>query len=259
MSLLLKSLRLAGSSRFTHATSLGVWIVSDFPLVIWTMTGSMQWKDGLQLAQNCPDYQMTTVFWWLHFIKHVRTSTITIILHWNGGVKMVESQESHVFQVTLQTPTVQPDVMTVWHSPNNFKCFQQLQSQNCFSQQSQLHKHFTFCKCHLSPCQFPVLTSTSEFLLLYKGNNKLPHIIVQRKTNLMHNLFLVHFVNLYMFRAYLGPSSGGTTVCVQKLVLIILFRWLSIVLFGLDNRQSSKKNNKYQFLYTHGCASWWWA
>jgi len=25
----------------------------------------------------------------------------------------------------------------------------------------------------------------------------------------MHNLFLVHFVNLYMFRAYLGPSSEG--------------------------------------------------
>jgi len=29
-----------------------------------------------------------------------------------------------------------------------------------------------------------------------------------------------------MFRAYLGPSSGGTTVCIQQLVLI-LFRWLS--------------------------------
>jgi len=38
----------------------------------------------------------------------------------------------------------------------------------------------------------------------------------------MHNLFLVYFVNLYMFRAYLGPSSGGTTVCVQQLVLIII-------------------------------------
>jgi len=27
----------------------------------------------------------------------------------------------------------------------------------------------------------------------------------------MHNLFLVYFVNLYMFRVYLGPSSGGTS------------------------------------------------
>ena len=36
----------------------------------------------------------------------------------------------------------------------------------------------------------------------------------------MHNLFLVYFVNLsYMFRAYLGQSSGGTTVCIQQLVL----------------------------------------
>ena len=42
-----------------------------------------------------------------------------------------------------------------------------------------------------------------------------------RKTNLMHDLFLVHFVNLYMFRAYLGPSSGGTTVCIQQLVFFL--------------------------------------
>ena len=41
------------------------------------------------------------------------------------------------------------------------------------------------------------------------------------------------------------PIVRGTTVCIQKLVLIILFRWLSVV-------QSSKKNNKYHLLYT-GC------
>jgi len=28
----------------------------------------------------------------------------------------------------------------------------------------------------------------------------------------MHNLFLAYFVNLYMFRAYVGLSSGGSTV-----------------------------------------------
>jgi hypothetical protein len=50
----------------------------------------------------------------------------------------------------------------------------------------------------------------------------------------MHSLFLVYFVNLYMFRAYLGPSSGGTTVFIQHLVLIILFRRLSVVLVGLE-------------------------
>jgi len=48
-------------------------------------------------------------------------------------------------------------------------------------------------------------------------------IIMSRKTNFMHRLFLVYFVNLYMFRAYLVLSSGGTTVRIQQLVLIILF------------------------------------
>ena len=79
--------------------------------------------------------------------------------------------------------------------------------------------------------------------------------IIALKNKLRHNLFLVYSINLYMFRAYLGPSSGGTTVCIQQLVIIILFRWLSVVLVGF----SSKKNNKYQLLYTYGCTSWWWA
>ena len=55
-------------------------------------------------------------------------------------------------------------------------------------------------------------------------------IIVQTKTNLMRNLFLVYFINLYMFRAYLGPSSG---IPIQP------------------GQQSSKKNYKYQLLYTY--------
>jgi len=37
------------------------------------------------------------------------------------------------------------------------------------------------------------------------------------------------------------------------------FRRLSVVLVGLelkeDNRESSKKNNRYQLLYTYGCTS----
>jgi hypothetical protein len=49
----------------------------------------------------------------------------------------------------------------------------------------------------------------------------------------MHNLFLVYFINC-MFQAYLGPSSGGTTICIQQLVLIVLFRWLSVALVGLE-------------------------
>ena len=54
----------------------------------------------------------------------------------------------------------------------------------------------------------------------------------------MRNLFLVYFVNLYMFRAYLGPSLGGTTECIQELVLII---FLDGIQSSQDNRQSSKK------------------
>ena len=82
----------------------------------------------------------------------------------------------------------------------------------------------------------------NEKLISFNGRLKFyvlltvhPDIIASRKTNLMHNLFLVNFVNLYMFRAYLGPSSGGTTRRIQQLVIIILFRWLSVVLVGLDS------------------------
>ena len=50
----------------------------------------------------------------------------------------------------------------------------------------------------------------------------------------MHNLFLVYFINLYMFWAFLGPTSGGTTECIQQLVLLIFFRWLSVVIVGLE-------------------------
>jgi hypothetical protein len=38
----------------------------------------------------------------------------------------------------------------------------------------------------------------------------------------MHNLFLVHFVNLYMLPAYLGPSSGGTTRTTDSLLKRII-------------------------------------
>ena len=64
----------------------------------------------------------------------------------------------------------------------------------------------------------------------------------------MHSLFLVYFISLYMFRLYLCPSSGGTTVCIQILVLIVLldeclFCWLDWNQFqsNQNNRQSSKR------------------
>jgi len=56
-----------------------------------------------------------------------------------------------------------------------------------------------------------------------------------KKSNLMQNFFLVYFVKIYMFRAYLSPSSGGTTICIKQLALIILFRCLSVGLVGLES------------------------
>ena len=46
-------------------------------------------------------------------------------------------------------------------------------------------------------------------------------------TNLVRNLFLVYFINLYMFRATICPSSGETTVCMRHLVLVVLCGKLS--------------------------------
>ena len=57
---------------------------------------------------------------------------------------------------------------------------------------------------------------------LYRGHSVICDLIYLLCLTVSNKL--VDFVNLYMFRAYLGPSSGGTTVCIQQLVLIILLR-----------------------------------
>ena len=51
------------------------------------------------------------------------------------------------------------------------------------------------------------------------------------KANLVHNLFLVYlflsiFINLYVFRGTMCPSSGETTVFMRHLILVILKRWI---------------------------------
>ena len=56
----------------------------------------------------------------------------------------------------------------------------------------------------------------------------------------MHNLFLVYFVSLYMFRAYLGPSSGGKPYVHNIWYLLLFLDWNQS---NQNNRQSSKKNN----------------
>jgi len=68
-------------------------------------------------------------------------------------------------------------------------------------------------------------------------------IPIQRKTNLIYNLSSIYFVkHLYMFRPYLQPIIRWYTVWIQILVFIVLFRYLSVVVAGLqpihDNRHS---------------------
>jgi len=69
------------------------------------------------------------------------------------------------------------------------------------------------------------------------------------------------FINLYMFRATMGPSSGETSVFLRHLILVILCGWLSGMQehMLLHTRQSSTQNNKYQVSQKHRCFSWWWA
>ena len=79
------------------------------------------------------------------------------------------------------------------------------------------------------------------------------------KKNQLHALFIFSIfrqTTSTCFGRIYNPSSGGTTVRIQQLVLISLFRRLSVVLVGLEqfqpnqeNRQSSKKNSRYQLQY----------
>jgi len=73
----------------------------------------------------------------------------------------------------------------------------------------------------------------------------------------MHNLFLVYYVNLYMFRAYLGQLSGGTTVCIQQLVLIILFRITDCCPGWIVPIQPGQQSGftHYQDMWTHSSNS----
>jgi hypothetical protein len=68
---------------------------------------------------------------------------------------------------------------------------------------------------YISAAPIGRISVTRELRSLWKS-------ISVKRNQLMHNLFLVYFVNISMFRAYLGPPSGVTTVCIQQLVLIFL-------------------------------------
>jgi len=95
---------------------------------------------------------------------------------------------------------------------------------------------------------------------LINGNYRVILALVN-KTNFVHNFFLSIFINLYMFRATMCPTSGETTVFMRHLVLVILCGWLSGMQehMVLHTRQSSTQSNKYQVSHKHSCFSWCWA
>jgi hypothetical protein len=70
----------------------------------------------------------------------------------------------------------------------------------------------------------------------------------------MHNLFFVYFFKLYMFRPYLYPSSGGTTVCIQQLVLTVVYIRLYLLMMGVDTAETCRG---WRNTLRISCASSW--
>jgi len=73
------------------------------------------------------------------------------------------------------------------------------------------------------------------------------------------------FINLYMFQATMGRSSGETNVFLRHFELVILCGWLTAMQGGLKlqfhstlhTTQSSTQNNKLKVLQKHICFCWW--
>jgi len=78
----------------------------------------------------------------------------------------------------------------------------------------------------------------SSYILRSVDRSSLYNLV--NETNVLHNLFLVYFVNfiynLYMFRTSPCPSSGAYAPAYQTAI----------------------KNNKYQVSQKYSSSSWWW-
>jgi len=62
-----------------------------------------------------------------------------------------------------------------------------------------------------------------------------------------------------MFRATPCSSSGESTVSVQPLVYVTLYRWPFRVQVGTFCHRSPIQSDIYQMLYWYSWFSWWWA
>ena len=92
----------------------------------------------------------------------------------------------------------------------------------------------TVCIRQLSQLLSPKLMTSSFFtnvniIIQHKNLWREFSFILVNGTNMVHDLFLVYFVNfiynLYMFWTYPGPSRGGTTVFMRHLTFVILYSW----------------------------------
>ena len=104
-------------------------------------------------------------------------------------------------------------------------------------------------------------SSSSQFVVLFHSSSSYlgPYILLNIfLSKISRTFFPTSSSSMFPLHTLLSVLLVSYIV-EQQLVLIIAFRWLSVVQSNEKNTQSSKKNNKYQMLYTYGCTSWWWA
>ena len=93
--------------------------------------------------------------------------------------------------------------------------------------------HLFFVSPNFNNLEELLLTEVRDHCLLKKTSYmQTPKTNCVKKNKFDAQLILCIFRQPLMFRAYLGPSSGGATVCIQQLVFIIPCRRLSVVLVG---------------------------
>jgi hypothetical protein len=77
------------------------------------------------------------------------------------------------------------------------------------------------------------------------------------KANLVHNLFLVYLSSSTYFGDYVPIIRRKD--CVYATFGTRYSMWVTGMQGGMNTRQSSTQNNKYQVSHKHSCFSWWWA
>jgi len=94
------------------------------------------------------------------------------------------------------------------------------------------------------------MTHLLTSVLYYRCDTTATKINFEAITNLMHKYLYSYIITiLYMFRASLCSSSGGTIVYVQHLVPSL----------SVSGHMAAHRQWWYQMLYIYNCTSWRWA